>query len=83
MADRTSAGLFGEFFCLLAADPTDQHVKWARDLWRNTLEYDFSPCQMGCDEALSTLSLARRRVDPRWPDDGPVWWYGPEGEDER
>lgn len=63
MADRTSAGLFADIFCHLAGEkdqtPHERDVTFARWLWEQTRKYDFSPYQMGCDEALETLGLAR------------------------
>lgn len=58
MSDRTSAGIYGGVFELLASDPTDQHKEWALRLWKASREHDFSPDQMGVDKALKTLDLA-------------------------
>lgn len=70
--------MFGRVFKLLA-----EHVPagaerdvLAAEFWRETRDYDFSPYQMDADEALAALGLARRGVDPDWPDDGEVWLYG-------
>jgi hypothetical protein len=76
MADRTSAALFGKVFTVLASDPTPQHKQWARELWSQTLEYDFTPYQMDCDEALQVLGLAHKGIDPRYPEDGEGIMYG-------
>lgn len=81
MADRSSAEIFGNMFILLASDPTEQHKKWARQLWSDSGRYDFSPYQMYADEYLEILDLARKRVDPENPGDGEVWFFGPEGRD--
>jgi len=62
-SDRSSAYIYAEFFAMLAKDPTDQHKAWARELWKSTREYDFSPDQMGADRALKTLGLAVDGVD--------------------
>ena len=75
MSDRTSAGLFAMVFELLAANPTDEHKMMANEIWSKRLEYDFSECQMGCDEALLTLGLAKKGVDPDYPEDGEVIIY--------
>lgn len=79
MSDLTAASLFENIFKKLAADPTEQHVRWARDLWAYTSDFDFSPYQIGADEALVVLGLARRGVDPEYPGGGEVWLYGPSG----
>lgn len=78
MADRTSAGLFGYFFKMLARNPTDEHKAMARELWPQTRGYDFANYQMDADEALITLGLAFRGIDPDYPEDGEVVIYGPE-----
>lgn len=85
MADRSSAYLFGRVFKLIA-----EHVpegagrdELAAEFWREQRDYDFSPYQMNVDETLSSLGLARRGVDPDWPDDGEVWLYGPKDESEK
>jgi hypothetical protein len=82
MSDRTSAAIFSEVFVLLASDPTDQHKQWAHALWPKTREYDFSDCQLGCDEALAKLDLADKSVNTEYPEDGKVWRYGLPGERE-
>jgi hypothetical protein len=58
VSDRTSAGIYGEVFELLASDPTEQHKKWALKLWNGSFEHDFSPEQMDADKALKKLGLA-------------------------
>jgi hypothetical protein len=83
MADRNSAAIFGSFFTRLASDPTEQHMDWAKEMWNETLGYDFSPYQMYCEEALIVLGLCRMKIDPEYPDEGEVAWYGEEGKDER
>lgn len=72
MADRTSAGLFGLFFQQLAddltlasadvvhADRREYILTLARELWPQIWQYDFSEYQMGADEALIQLGLARK-----------------------
>ena len=59
MADRTSAALFAMIFNLLAKEqePLDRKAA-ARDLWKESFKYDFSPYQMECDSALIKLGLA-------------------------
>ncbi len=60
MSDRSSPVIFSEFFNLLAADPTDQHLAWARKLWKLSGQYDFCDNQLYCDAALVVLGLAKR-----------------------
>lgn len=57
MADRSSAGICGEMFRLLASSKSKEQI--ARALWRLQFNYDFSPCQMDEDRALKKLGLAR------------------------
>lgn len=72
MADRTTACVFSTIFTELAVNPTDEHKAIAAKMWPFTRQYDFSPYQMCCDDALITLGLAR------WTDteDGPRIVYG-------
>ncbi len=60
MADRTTAGLFGSIFKLLAGNPTEEHKAMAKNIWPLQREYDFSPYQMGCDDALIALGIAKK-----------------------
>jgi len=78
VADRTSAGLFGLFFDLLAENPTEEHKTMAQEIWRATRAYDFSPYQMDCDDSLLTLGLARKGLDPKYPEEGEILLYGEE-----
>ncbi len=79
MADRSSAAIFGDVFTLLAKelDPGPKRDKLARHFWKESRNYDFNEYQMGCDEALFTLGLARKGVDPDYPEDGETTIYGP------
>lgn len=77
MADRTSAGLFGKIFELLAKNPTDEHKTIALEIWPMTQEYDFNKYQMDCDDALVALGLAYEGPDPNYPEDGNTIIYGP------
>lgn len=65
MADRTSAGIFGEVFKLLATDPTKQHKRWAKKIWeiKNNGDFDFSNYQMYCDKELEILGLYNEKKD--------------------
>lgn len=57
MADRTSAGIFGSIFKLLAENPTDENKRLAREIYGMTLNYDFFVSQMDCNESLIKLGL--------------------------
>jgi hypothetical protein len=82
MADRTSAALFGMLFKLLAEEPTADRKLMARRVWCMKHEggYDFSDRQMESDAALMALGLARKGINPDYPEDGEVVLYGPEGQ---
>jgi hypothetical protein len=59
MADRTSAELFGNIFEYIAGHTkmdVEDFIVW---LWKQQHNYDFSPYQMGCDDALLELGLAK------------------------
>lgn len=80
MADRSSAYLFARIFGLIdeyVHDAEDRQRR-ALEFWKETREHDFSPYQMGCNELLMKLGLARRGVDPVRPEDGVTMRYGPE-----
>lgn len=77
MADRSSAALFAAIFEHLAANPDDRAKEFARKLWDLSRGYDFNDYQMGADQALTKLGLARRGVDPGYPNDGEAIVYGP------
>ena len=76
MADRTSAGLFGKIFQLLAVNPTDEHKQIASEIFDMTGEYDFSNYQMYAEEACHKLDLCRTIPDPEYPDAIKVLWKG-------
>jgi hypothetical protein len=80
MADRTSAAIFGEMFNYLANGTPDAGAKrMAKKMWDMQKEYDFSPDQMACDNALVKLGLAAKSKD----DEGYACMaYGPEGDRE-
>lgn len=70
MADRTSARIFGRLFAMLAEEPDARSQALGRRVWMLAAEYDLSPNQMGCNEALFALGLARRHgFNPDYPDD--------------
>jgi hypothetical protein len=61
MADRNSAGIFGDVFIQLSLMPASKpRDKMARFMWGERNNYDFSDDQMGCDDALIKLKLAKR-----------------------
>lgn len=73
MADHTAAEIFGRIFCKLANEKGDtldkkKFSRWLWDLHRK--KGDFSTDQMGCDEALIDLGLAKMVPDPDYPEDG-------------
>ena len=70
MADRTSAGVFGTIFELLAENPTAGHKAMAFKIYAMSRQYDFSPYQMEADEACKKLGLLRRGINSSYPDDG-------------
>lgn len=76
MADRTSARLFGKIFELLAKNPTEEHKAIAKEIFAETGGYDFSNYQMDADEPLIALGLAKKRIDPKYSEDGEVVIYG-------
>ena len=59
MADRTSASVFATVFEALAEPGELDRKAVAAKLWRAMDDYDFSPYQMYCDEALVRLGLAK------------------------
>lgn len=75
MADRTSAGLFGKIFDLLAKNPTEENKSIAAEIYPMRSGYDFSDYQMYCDESLIKLGLAKMGVNPDYPEDGEVIIY--------
>lgn len=76
MSDRTSASLFARVFKHLAADPTPKNLEFAKELWKDTREYDFGYYQLYCDDELLVLGLAQ----PCTNQDGnaAVWYLGDE-----
>lgn len=75
MADRTSATVFAMVFEHLSVVADERDKKLARMLWDEMGQYDFSYYQLGCDEALERLGLAKRVVDEDGFDN---WEYGPQ-----
>lgn len=75
MADRTSASIFAIVFKCLAEDNSEKAREFARKLWGEKNSYDFNSYQMYCDEALITLGLAKKGINPEYPEDGEVTLY--------
>lgn len=69
MADRTSAGVFGKIFELLAKNPTEENKAMALEIWPLQWEYDFNEYQMYADDALIKLGLAKKGIDSRYPEE--------------
>lgn len=75
MSDRTSAKVFGKMFraCVEMQKEFEQLYghkmvvdysrKFALIAWKLSQEYDFTPDQMGCDDVLIELGLARHSGD--------------------
>ncbi len=64
MADRTSAALFGQIFRYLAEGEPDERAKtFAKNLMKQTREFDFCTYQMGCGDALKKLGLPDEDAD--------------------
>ena len=80
MADRTSAGLFGRIFEVLAKTPTDEHKKIAAEIFELAGDYDFDYREMNAGEACIVLELAVKGIDPNYPEDGETMLFkGEEG----
>lgn len=63
MTDSIGAELYGILFEVLAQDPNEENKALAKRFFKLIDESDFSYSQMNVDEALITLSLAKRRLD--------------------
>lgn len=80
MANRTSAEIFGILFKMLAENPTPEHEKMAMRVCKMSRNYDFTSSQMWADDACLALGVARRGIDPDYPDEGEaVLWPGDMG----
>lgn len=80
MSDRSSAALFAEVFKYLAEQPqTKERDEFAEKMWDLTGNYDFSPYQIGEDDALIKLGLAKQGVNPKHPDEGETILYKGDG----
>jgi hypothetical protein len=80
MADRTAAAIFGMIFEKLAKNPTAENKELAKEIFGELGGYDFNEYQMYVDDALITLGLARRGLDPDYPEDGETILYGTENQ---
>ena len=74
MSDRTTALVFAAVFEHLAEPEVlmtvpDQARTLAKKMWGLMSDYDFSPYQMYCDDALLKLGLAHRVTDKYNPDE--------------
>lgn len=70
MTDKNSAQLYGILFEVLAEDPTEENKALAKIFFDQSDAYAFTHDQMDVDEALITLGLAKREIDPDFPDEG-------------
>ncbi len=75
MADRASARLVGRIFELLAKNPTSEHKEIAKEIFAESMQFDFANYQMDADDALIKLGLAKIGIDPNYPEDGEVVIY--------
>ena len=77
MSDRSGAYLFSRIFKLVDEHVTDEkeRKKLAREFWKETRDYDFSYYDLDCDDVLIRLGLAKKGVNPRYPEDGEVTLY--------
>lgn len=69
MSDRTSAALFGEFFAALNRF-RKQGVDVSKEVeyfWKQKGDYDFSTYQMGADDDLVELGLAKKGEHRDYP----------------
>ena len=77
MSDHTTPMVLAQVFRLLASDPSPQHKRWARAIWKGEMTTcDFHPCDMREDKALVKLGLAKKQPPhPSYPEDGPYVEY--------
>lgn len=68
MADRSGAEIFGTVFQIISGDLGLSREELAARVWREIKNYDFTEDQMGVDDALVELDLAKREPDPDDPD---------------
>lgn len=81
MADKINAELFGILFEVLAQIPDEGNKALAKKFFEFIRDYDFSYSQMRADEALITLGLAKREIDPDFPEEGEMILYFSENDD--
>lgn len=75
MADRDSAAIFGTIFEFLSQKESWDSKELALKIWQSSQHYDFSPYQMGCDKELLKLGLAKKAIDPEYPEEGKQTLY--------
>lgn len=75
MSDKINAELFGILFDVLAQNPNEENKTLAKQFFKLSDSYDFSYSQLCADEALITLGLAKRGINPEWPDEGETVLY--------
>jgi len=78
VSDHNSAEIFGMMFRLVDKEIlcVESRTKFATALWNASRKYDFSDCQLECDDALKRLNLAEVGFDPDHPDEE-MMLYGP------
>ena len=80
MADRTSAEIFGTIFEMLAENITDEQRLLALRIYKLSQRYDFTECQMDADDACLALGIARKGINPEYPEEVKViQWPGDPG----
>lgn len=70
MSDNTSARIFSNIFDLLAKNPTQDKKEMAKEIWKLAFGYDFYPPAHFDPKSMIKLDLAKRGVDPSYPEDG-------------
>lgn len=78
MSDKDSAAMLSELFLILSKfPPSEMRSEIATWAWEMTKGRDFHPSDMQTDEELTLLGLARKGIDPCYPEDGETTLYGP------
>ena len=75
MADRTSCEIFTKLMELLGNRDQWDSKELALEIWNFSRDYDFAPVDLDCDEELLKLGLAKRGIDPEYPEDGEQTLY--------
>lgn len=79
MANMEAARGYGKIFMLLAANPTPDHKALAWRIFELSKPLDFTPGDMGAEEACLTLGIARPNNRPFPLDDAAVIWPDEDG----